>query len=63
MSAEEMARHQFAQAGGVRQRGPLTSGEQAAMADFWRGVIDEQIKHAPPPRLTLWARLMRWLRG
>ena len=64
MSKEEMARRQFEAADGARQRGPLTSGEQEAMSNFWGTTADTQnnIIHDPPPP-TLWARFKRWIRA
>ena len=38
MSKEEMARRQLEESDGARQRGPLSSGEQEAMRNFWRDV-------------------------
>lgn len=64
MSKEEMARRQLDAADGARQRGPLTTGEQEAMSDFWGGAADERNAFIPdPPPPTLWARFKRWLRA
>ena len=64
MSDEEMARRQLEAAQGMRQRGPLTSGEQEAMGNFWGGTADEQnnfVQNPLPP--TPWARFKRWMRA
>ena len=66
MTDEE--RHEWArrQSEGMRQRGPLTNGEQEALAqasmNFWRqeGPFTP-VPIQPPP--TLWARFKRWIRG
>ena len=64
MSNEEMARRQLEAADGARQRGPLTSGEQEAMRNFWGATADAQnnIISDPPP-LTLRERFRRWIRA
>ena len=51
MSNEEMARRQLEAANGLRQRRPLTSGEQEAMRNFWGATADAQNNtiHEPPP--------------
>jgi hypothetical protein len=64
MSDAQMAVRAAEQAEGMRQRGPLTSGEQEAMRNFWGGTADEQNNFAPnPPPETLWKRFKRWMRA
>lgn len=64
MSDAQMAIRAAEQAEGMRQRGPLTSGEQEAMRNFWGGTADEQKNFAPntPPE-TLWKRFKRRMRA
>ena len=64
VSKEAMARMQLDAQEGMRQRGPLTSGEQEAMRNFWGGTADAQNNFVPnPPVPTLWVRFKRWMRA
>ena len=65
MSEAMMAIRAAEHSEGMRQRGPLTSGEQEAINNFWRQSMDAMpIAQWPPkPPLTLRARLMRWIRA
>lgn len=64
MSDAQMSIRAAEQAEGMRQRGPLTSGEQEAMQNFWGGTADAQNNMIPdPPPPTLWARVKSWIRA
>ena len=63
LSEYDMAQRQLEAAYGMRQRGPLTAGEQEAIRNFWGGTADEQNNFVPnPPPPTLVERFKRWLR-
>jgi hypothetical protein len=63
MSDAQMAIRAAEQAEGMRQRGPLTSGEQESMRNFWGAHADEQnnIIQDAPPVPTLFERFKRWI--
>ena len=64
MSDAQMVIRAAEQAEGMRQRGPLTSGEQEGLRNFWGGSADEHNNFVPVPTLpTLWARFKRWMRA
>ena len=50
MSDAQMVARAAEQADGIRQRGPLTSGEQEAVRNFWGGTADERNDFIPDPR-------------
>lgn len=64
MSNEEMSKRQREAAQGAYQRGPLTTGEQEAMRNFWGGPANEQNNFVPnTPTPTLWVRFKRWIQA
>jgi hypothetical protein len=64
MSDAQMLYKAAEQSEGMRQRRPLTSGEQESMRCFWGGTADEQNNFVPQPRRpTLRERLKLWVIG
>jgi hypothetical protein len=64
MTKEEMARRQLEAADSARPRGPLTSGEQEALRNFWGGTADERNAFIPDALMpTLFERFNRWMRA
>ena len=63
-SPEEMEYLAVKQAPMMRQRGPLTSGEQQAMMNFDRQAMGTMhTMEYPKPPLSRWARFKLWVRA
>lgn len=61
LSDAEMAQRQLQAAKGMGQRGPLTTGEQEAMRNFWPYVVagDDAPGVVPPPKPpSIWRRII-----
>lgn len=60
MSDAQMAIRAAEQVAGMRQRGPLTNGEQDAMRNFWAITAAEEQQCAPVRKPTLLQRFKAW---